>query len=175
MRRLAAAALVALCGCAQPSLTPSPTIPETTTTTLPGPTTTTLSVAAGATRFEACMRASGVEIPSIPFDAQGRMRLELVLSTIDFSRQDNALALDTCAHHLTAGPLSLDNTPLIWETVTQKLTLFSECVRARGVRDFPDPVPGFDGVGAPYPADEIPFHNPILPDAVTTCRDRLEG
>lgn len=177
MRRLAVAvvALAALVGCASGTLTPSPTLPEPTTTTIPGPTTTTLSAAAGANRFEACLRTNGLDIPAIPFDAQGRMRLELVLARVDFSTEENIAALDTCAHHLTAGPLALDGTPLINEAVNQMLVRFTECVRGRGVADFPDPVPGFNGVGSPFPTDRIPFHNPVLPEAVDVCRERMTG
>jgi len=169
----AVVALVAVVGCATPGLAPSPTIPEPTTTTIPGPTTTTISAAAGAVRFEACLRTNGLDIPAIPFDAQGRMRLELVLVRVDFSTPANSAALDECAWHLTTGPLALDGSPLIGEAVTEMLTAFSVCVRSRGVPDFPDPVDGFNGVGAPF--ERIPFHDPDLPVAVDICRARMEG
>lgn len=168
-------ALVASGGCATPALAPSPTLPEPTTTTIPGPTTTTLSPSAGAVRFEACLRANGVEIPSIPLDAQGRLRLELSFARIDFSARSNIRALDTCATHLTFGPLALDGSPLISVGVTRMLADFSQCIRARGVRGFPDPDPDFRGVGSPFAEDQIPFHDPDLPDAIEACRVSLGG
>jgi len=39
------------------------------------------------------------------------------------------------------------------------------------VEDFPDPVPGFDGVGSPFPNSRIPWTDPDLPDAMAACRD----
>lgn len=172
-RLIAGLALVAVSGCAAPSLAPSPTVPEPTTTTIPGPTTTTLSPEAGGTRFQACLRTSGVEVPPIPLDAQGRLRLELSLARIDFSVRANVLALDECAGHLTEGPLALEGSPLITDGVRAALAGFSECIRSRGVRGFPDPVDDFNGVGSPYPAELIPFHDPDLPDAVEDCRESL--
>ena len=119
------------------------------------------------------MRAFGVEIPAIPFDAFGRPRLELSLAGINFNTTRNTAALHACAVHLTSGALGLDPSPIIGETVRDALARFAACVRSRGVPSFPDPIPDFDGVGAPFPADRIPFHDLELPDAVDACRARI--
>lgn len=174
-RLIAGLVLIALAGCAPADLAPSPTVPEPTSTTLAGPTTTTLSPSAGAVRFEACLRAEGLEIAPIPLDGRGRLRLELVLARVDFSVAANVTALDRCAHHLTGGALSLDGSPVMKQAVMEMLNDFSVCVRSRGVRDFPDPRPDFNGVGTPYPMDRIPFHHPGLQDAVDECRDRMRS
>jgi hypothetical protein len=42
-----------------------------------------------------------------------------------------------------------------------------------GVEDFPDPVPGFIGIGSPYPIAEIPYSDPGFASAVTACRAAL--
>ncbi len=168
-----AIALLALGGCAPVVLAPSPTVPQPTTTLTPGETTTTITPAAGATRFESCMRAFGVTLPPTVFDSVGRPRLELTLSGINFNTSRNKDALNACAVHLTSGALGLAGSPLVGESVMESLSSFSACVRGQGVPTFPDPVADFDGVGPPFPADQIPFNDPDLPDAVDTCRDRL--
>jgi hypothetical protein len=42
-----------------------------------------------------------------------------------------------------------------------------------GVEDFPDPVPGFIGIGSPYPVAEIPYSDPGFASAVSACRAAL--
>jgi hypothetical protein len=42
-----------------------------------------------------------------------------------------------------------------------------------GVEDFPDPVPGFIGIGSPFPVAEIPYSDPAFAAAVTACRQAL--
>ena len=69
--------------------------------------------------------------------------------------------------------VSLASTPVLRELVTAALSGFSECVRSQGVGDFPDPVPGFIGIGSPYPIGEIPYGHPLLATAVELCRERL--
>lgn len=159
--------------CGPGALTPSPTVPPTTLP--PGETTTTITPAAGTARFENCLRAYGLEIPPIPLDAQGRPRLELSLAGVNLNNARNSAAVQACAANLTTGALGLDPSPAIGDAVARMLKEFSECVRGRGVPEFPDPLPGFDGIGPPYPPDRIPFHDPDLPAAAGTCRERIFG
>jgi hypothetical protein len=42
-----------------------------------------------------------------------------------------------------------------------------------GVEDFPDPVPGFSGIGSPFPVAEIPYSDPGFATAVSACREAL--
>jgi hypothetical protein len=46
-------------------------------------------------------------------------------------------------------------------------------MRDLGVEDFPDPVPGFIGIGSPFPVAEIPYSDPGFADAVAVCREAL--
>lgn len=167
---------VALAGCARGERRPSPT--ETrppVTTTVPATTTTTVTVAEATSRFRDCLTASGVTIEEIPFDSQGRPRLELALTAVDFTDPASVAALTDCSEHLGGGALDLAAWPALQEEVQRSLTSFSECIRSHGVMTFPDPIRGFTGVGGPYPLDEIPFDDPNLETAVRICSARMAG
>ena len=151
----------------------SPTLPTTTVTTAPGPTTTTIPADEGTELFRNCFVAAGLDIEPIPLDAQGRPRLDLVMVDIDFSDPDAVDALSACSEYLVAGPLYLSGTPILQANVIGLLTEFSDCIRSRGVSDFPDPISDYNGIGGPYPVDEIPFASPDLAGAVDDCGVRL--
>jgi len=167
-------ALLAASACSQPALGPSPTDPPPTATTVAATTTSTLKTAEAVARFEACLADRGVDIEPVPFDASGRPRLELVMRGLDFSSPETADALTACAEPLSAGALRLDGGSELREGVVEALAAFSRCVRARGAPGFPDPRAAFDGVGAPFPADEIPLSDPDLGQAVSVCAERLK-
>jgi hypothetical protein len=167
-------ALLTVAGCTGAGTRPSPTVqPVVTTTTVPATTTTTVETDEAITAYEICLEENGIDIEAIPFDAMGRPRLELVMRQVDFSDSESVEALTECAGHLSTGALDLRDTPVLWEDVGRALTEFSECVRSHGIPDFPDPVEGFAGVGAPYPESDIPFSDPDLDVAVDTCAERL--
>jgi len=67
----------------------------------------------------------------------------------------------------------LTATPILREAVVDSLERFSVCVRSRGVAEFPDPKPDYNGIGGPYPVAEIPYDDPDLADAVVVCNTRL--
>jgi hypothetical protein len=106
-------------------------------------------------------------------DAVGRPRLDLVLRDMDLSAEANLGALDACAVHLITGALILDESPLISEGVITLLGEFGDCMRTRGVPDFPMVVGGFNGIGSPFPIEEIPYDDPDLATASQTCREEL--
>lgn len=153
----------------------SPTDPTspTTSTTAPSTTTTTLMSTEALLSFETCMADNGVEIEPIVIDAQGRPRLDFLVPDIDLTDQAQVEAWTACSEFLVAGALNLASNPVLMDNVVGLLEEFSECVRAHGVPDFPDPIPGFAGVGGPYPVAEIPFADPDLGGAVEACRERL--
>ncbi len=151
----------------------SPTITMVTPTTIPTTTTSTIATSEATEMFRDCLVASGVDIEPIPLDAQGRPRLELVMKDIDFSDPVPVSALTACSQHLERGALELTDTPILREAVVDSLERFSDCVRSRGVPEFPDPIPDYNGIGGPYPVAEIPYADPDLADAVVVCNTRL--
>jgi hypothetical protein len=162
-------------GCVAEPGGPSPTDPPAleTTTTSPEGTVTTIGAAEGSTRFRECLGDEGIDIEPIPLDAQGRPRLDLVMREVDLTIAANGAALEACSLHLITGALDLTGAPMISEGVLVLLEEFGECMRTRGVPGFPTTVRGFNGVGSPFPVDEIPYDDPDLPGAAQVCRERL--
>lgn len=176
MRRLWPALVgLALVACEAAPLTPSPTEPprEVTTTTI-SETVTTVGAVEGAELFRECMSDRGVDIGSIPIDAQGRPRLDIAMRGVDLASSETVAALDACSMHLVTGALVMGDTA-VREAVVARLGEFADCMRDRGVADFPDPVAGFHGIGFPFPVNEIPFEDPDLATAVEACRVRIFG
>jgi hypothetical protein len=140
----------------------------TTTTTIPT-TTTTVTLEQGLSDYRQCLASAGVTIGEISIDGMGRPRMAEALAGLDLADRAVLDALETCGHHLSSGALRLDPDPELAELVQLELEEFAECLRSRGVDDFPDPRPEFDGVGAPYPVNRIPWNDPDLTSAVDVC------
>lgn len=168
-----AVALVASAGCVTPDRAPSPTVTEPTTTTAPPTTAPPTPADVAIPAFEECLSLHGLTAGSVPLDGLGRPRLDWFFSGLDLTDSATIGALTACASHLGTGALDLSGELEIREAVVGSLEEFSECVRSRGVPDFPDPVPGFNGMGAPYPMAEIPYADPDLDRAVAVCRGRI--
>lgn len=162
-----------MAACAVTSERSSPTVATVTSTTVPGTTTSTVATPEATEMFRNCLVARGMDIEPIPLDAQGRPRLELVMRDIDFSDPDSVGALSICSSHLGTGALELTQTPILQSAVVDLLEEFSDCVRSRGVPEFPDPIPEYTGIGGPYPPAEIPYADPNLAKAVDACKSRL--
>ncbi len=149
----------------------------TTTTTAPTTTTTatvTLGPEAATVEFTACMRDQGIEVPDIRLDDQGRPMLDDAFAAADPSSLELRGALATCASILTqSGALDLSTDPELQALIVEQLKVFSECMRDEGVTEFPDPSPGFDGTGSPFPLERIPLTDPAFQDAVIACQDDL--
>jgi len=167
-----AVALVGLTACTGTNATESTTPPPPAATTT---TSTTLPAADSTVAYTDCLREHGVEIDSIRLDANGRPRLDLVNSQLDYSDPVTIEALSVCAGLLSDGALDLGYDSDFRESVMEQLTAFSRCVRARGVGDFPDPIAGFIGIGSPFPAAEIPYSDPGLGAAVAACQQSIFG
>ena len=167
--------LLVLTGCVAEAGGPSPTEPHghTTTTTLPT-TTTTLTLEEGLAGYRNCLSERGVSIGEIPLDGLGRPRMATALTDVDLNDRTVLDALDACGHHLASGALDSSSDPELRALVEATLQDFAECVRKEGVIDYPDPAPGFDGVGSPFPVNRIPWTDPDLPAAVTVCSAGLE-
>lgn len=121
------------------------------------------------------MSDQGTAVGEIPLDGLGRPRMSVVLSRLDLSDRAVLDSLELCGAELTAGALSFEPDPELGRMVRDQLTQFSECVRSEGVSGFPDPIPGFDGVGSPYPMNRIPWDDPDLAVALEACRDGTPG
>jgi hypothetical protein len=123
--------------------------------------------------FRTCLDDRGVSIDPIPFDANGRPRLNLAFDRLDFSDVETAKAVTECSGTLGAGALEFVADDLVRRAVVGQLVTFSRCVRAKGIEDFPDPIPGFSGVGSPFPVAEIPYSDPGLAAATEACRSTV--
>ncbi|MDP9144159.1 MAG: hypothetical protein M3N43_05615 [Actinomycetota bacterium] len=115
----------------------------------------------------------GTDIEEIPIDATGRPRLDLVLVTLDLGDPAVAEAVSVCSEHLETGALDLGGEDVLRQEILEQLTDFSRCMVNLGVEDFPDPLPGFVGVGSPFPVAEIPYSDPDFAPAVEVCRAAL--
>ena len=167
------AALLFVAACTSDPDSSSPTDPTIPLTTIPATTTTTVAQVEALDEFRACLSEDDVTIEPITLDGQGRPRLDLAMSGLDFTDAAVIAALSRCSELLAAGALDLTDAVLIGDQVVSVLTQFSECVRSQGVPDFPDPIPGFIGIGGPYPVAEIPYADPDLETAVAECRRRI--
>ncbi len=87
------------------------------------------------------MEEHGVTVGSVPFDATGRPRLELVIPDTDLSDPAQVGAMSACAWHLAQGALSLATEPVLRVALMESLAQFSGCVRDHGVGGFPHPLP----------------------------------
>jgi len=146
--------------------------PGTTTTTAPT-TTTTVESNIAVEAFRTCLAENGAEIEEVPLDATGHPRLDLVMATLDFSDPATAQAVSVCSEHLETGALDIGDDDVLRQAILEQLQSFSDCMVDLGVEGFPDPVPGFVGVGSPFPVAEIPYSDPNFANAATVCRESL--
>ena len=152
---------------------PSSTNPPAPTTTLPPTTTVTVVSDVAVEEFRVCLAEQGIEIEEIPIDATGHPRLDLVMVTLDFSNPEIAAAVSSCSELLETGALDIGQDDVLHQQIMEQLQEFSRCMVDLGVEDFPDPVPGFIGIGSPYPVAEIPYSDPSFASAVSACRAAL--
>lgn len=165
---------LALTGCVATADGPSPTEPHGfTTTTVPATTTTTLPLVEGLSAYRNCLGGLGVPIDEITLDGLGRPRMALAMSDLDLGDRLVLDALDQCGPELVTGALDLGNDPQLRRLVQTSLREFAGCIREHGVDSFPDPLPSFSGVGAPFAMTRIPWSDPGLGDAVTVCSRSL--
>jgi hypothetical protein len=119
------------------------------------------------------MALKGVGIAPIETDGTGRPRLDLAIEGLDLTDPATADAVTSCASELGTGALDLSTDELLRQVVLAQLTEFSECMRERGVENFPDPAPGFTGVGTAYAVAEIPYSDPAFAEVARICSDYL--
>ena len=169
-RALVVVTVLWLTGCVSAADGPSPTEPHgVTTTTLAPVTTTTLGFDEALESYRSCLGDEGVTIGEITLDGLGRPRLATAMSGIDFTDRIVLAALEKCGPILVSGALDLGGDPRLASEVVSNLRALAECIRSLGLVDFPDPMPGFDGIGPPFPPGQIPWQDQRLSNAVTVC------
>jgi hypothetical protein len=122
--------------------------------------TTKLTAQEKAVKFAECMRANGV--PHFPDpDSKGATNFG-----VDVTRDVWLKAVDACKSLKPPGALSSKRTPK-----QQAASLrFAQCVRAHGVKDFPDPVNGEPLIDTyKIPSSNRPGGMTILNAAIHTC------
>lgn len=119
------------------------------------------------------MALKGIGIAPIETDGTGRPRLDLAVQALDLADPGTADAVAACSAELGTGALDLSTDELLRQVVLAQLTQFSACMRERGIDNFPDPAPGFTGVGTAYAVAEIPYSNPAFAEVARICSDHL--
>lgn len=181
MRRVSVLCLVLVAACSGEEAA-APTIPSaddlaSTTTTVAMSTTTTesrLSLEQATLEFTACMRDEGIDIPDIRIDADGRPVVGEAIEGLDTTTPEFRQALAVCSTILTrAGALDLRTDPELQAVIVDQLQSFAQCMRDEGIAAFPDPVPGFNGTGSPFPLEKVPLTDPNFQAALQACQDEI--
>lgn len=126
----------------------------------------------GLLLFTGCLREQGIEAPDVPVDPEGRPILSSdLVELIDTESPEFAVAFATCMPFLTASsPIDLGADPELQAVVIDSLRRFSSCMRENGVEEFPDPAPGWDGNGSPFPvAEAFDTSDPDIDAALEEC------
>ena len=136
------------------------------------PTVTRPAFEDGLLLFTACLRQQGIEAPDIPVDPDGRPILSQdLVENIDTGSPEFAVAFAVCIPFLTsASPVDLGADPQLQAGVIDALRRFASCMRENGVEEFPDPAPGWDGNGSPFPvAEAFDISDPEIDTALDEC------
>ena len=166
-------AVLALAACRTAEEGPSLVEPRPTATTASTTSTISVGTSAAVEKFGQCLAEQGVDMESAPTDAIGRPRFDMATARFDFDDPEVADAIALCAWILATGALDLSQDGPLRSMVLSQLEAFALCVRDEGVTEFPHPVPGFSGVGSPFPAAEIPYADPNIASAAVVCRGKV--
>ncbi len=132
---------------------------------------TTPANAQKAVQFAACMRSNGVsEFPDPHPDASGNFTLDGIVngSSLDPSAPVFKQAISACKNLEPAGFTGGKRSP----QQTQAAVEFAQCIRANGVKDFPDPANGQPLVDTNrIPSAATSSGMSILNAAMQKCRD----
>ena len=140
------------------------TTSASTTTTVPLTSQESVDV------FRSCLIDRGFSVPDLPLDGAGRPDLSTLANLVEAGSPEWQEALASCAAALVgSGALDLGGVPDLAKAVAAELLAFSTCMRSQGVEGFPDPAPGFDGTGPPFPLQSIPADDPQLGAAAEVC------
>ena len=129
----------------------------------------------GLLQFTACMRGLGIDLPDIHVDADGQPILSTdVLEGIDTQSSEFNTAFLSCVPILAeSAPVQIGSDPELQAVVQDTLRDFSQCMRQNGVEAFPDPAPGYDGSGSPYPLTALDTGDDDVDAAFEECSSLL--
>jgi hypothetical protein len=155
---IAMVALISACGSSAPAATGSG-----------GSGNNTAAHVQKAVKFAECMRNNGVSKFPDP-GASGKLTIDAVAngSSLDTSTPEFKQAISACKNLEPAGFMGSKRSP----QQTDAALMFAQCIRANGVRDFPDPTPNGPLVDTNrIPSSNSPGGMSILNAAMYKCRD----
>ena len=129
----------------------------------------TAASAQKAVKFAGCMRNNGVSQFPDP-NASGKLTIDEIAngSSLDTSSPAFKQAISACKQLEPAGFMGSKRSP----QQTDAALKFAQCIRANGVRDFPDPTPNGPLVDTNrIPSSNSPGGMSILNAAMYKCRD----
>ncbi|HEX4109328.1 MAG TPA: hypothetical protein VHX88_14420 [Solirubrobacteraceae bacterium] len=138
----------------------------------------TVGLAAGAganlLKFAACMRANGV--PNFP-DPSGSGGIQFSANAIDPDSASFQAAMQKCQKYMGAAKVP---SPAQRARTQAQALAFSDCMRAHGVTNFPDPQFSAHGVSIKVgagngPASGLDPNSPIFQKAQKACAAKLPG
>jgi hypothetical protein len=156
---IALAALISACGSSAPAATGSGS----------GGGNNAAAHAQKAVKFAECMRKNGVSNFPDP-NASGKLTIDEIAngSSLDTSTPAFKQAISACKNLEPAGFMGSKRS----SQQQQAALKFAECIRANGVRDFPDPIPNGPLVDTNrIPSSNLPGGMSILHAAMQKCRD----
>jgi hypothetical protein len=149
-----------------------------------GATTSTTVSKASAQRlwnaFAACMRQHGVNMPDPVLNNDG-MPSGINITAGGGSQSSAKLATQACQRQLDAATKASGNGPGSSKANPAQARKFARCMRAHGVRDFPDPQSGtgglkIEGSGSSGSASsDLNPDSPTFQQAQKACRNLLPG
>jgi hypothetical protein len=157
---IALAALISACGSSAPAATGSGGS---------GGGNNAAAHAQKAVKFAECMRKNGVSNFPDP-NASGKLTIDEIAngSSLDTSTPAFKQAISACKNLEPAGFMGSKRS----SQQQQAALKFAECIRANGVRDFPDPIPNGPLVDTNrIPSSNLPGGMSILHAAMQKCRD----
>jgi hypothetical protein len=157
---IAVVALTSGCGSSAPAATGSGSM---------GNGNNTAAHAQKAVKFAGCMRNNGVSKFPDP-NASGKVTIDEIAngSSLDTGSPAFKQAIRTCKNLEPAGFMGSKRSP----QQTDAALKLAECIRANGVRDFPDPTPNGPLVDTNrIPSSNSPGGMSILNAAMSKCRD----
>jgi hypothetical protein len=126
-------------------------------------------VQAARVKAAACMRAQGIDIPDPSRSPASILAIYRIIATYPNTKVQSAL--NACAAEIRQAFPNVENaTPAQLALRRKALTVFSQCMRARGI-NYPDPATqASDPAGYFGAIGSLPINSPAFRTASTSCR-----